>query len=192
MIHHVSGVALEPPFPAGTRLATFGLGCFWGAEWRFWQVPGVVVTMVGYAGGHTARPTYRQVCAGNTGHAEVVRVVYDPARVSYEALLRVFWEAHDPTQGDRQGNDVGPQYRSAIYVHDDDQRLAAEASRATYEEALRKARYGPITTEIAAAGEFWYAEEYHQQYLSKNPLGYCGHGGTGVACPLTPSAPPRS
>jgi len=182
--HFVLGTPLEPPYPAGTGLALFGLGCFWGAERLFWKLPGVVSTSVGYAGGHTPNPTYREVCSGRTGHAEVVQVVYDPARVSYDDLLKTFWEAHDPTQGMRQGNDVGTQYRSAIYWHGEEQRKAAEASRAAYERALGAAGHEPITTEIAPAPAYYFAEEYHQQYLAKNPGGYCGIGGTGVACPM--------
>jgi peptide-methionine (S)-S-oxide reductase len=182
--HEVNGAPLEPPFPAGTEEAVFGMGCFWGAERKFWQTPGVVTTAVGYAGGSTPNPTYREVCSGQTGHTEVVRVVFDPARVSYEELLRVFWENHDPTQGMRQGNDVGTQYRSAIYLHGDAQRRAAEASLAAYQETLRAAGFGAITTEIRDAPPFYYAEDYHQQYLHKNPGGYCGIGGTGVSCPV--------
>ncbi len=182
--HFVSGRPLKPPFPAGLEQAVFGLGCFWGAERKFWQAPGVFVTAVGYAGGHTPNPTYEEVCSGRTGHAEVVRVVFDPKAISYEALLKLFWESHDPTQGMRQGNDAGTQYRSAIYVYGDAQRRAAEASREAYQRALAKAGHGPITTEISAAPEFYYAEDYHQQYLAKNPDGYCGLGGTGVACPV--------
>jgi peptide-methionine (S)-S-oxide reductase len=181
--HFVNGARLEPPFPDGTELALFGLGCFWGAERKFWQTPGVVSTSVGYAGGHTPHPTYREVCSGQTGHTEVVRVVFDPKRVSYEELLRVFWEAHDPTQGMRQGNDVGTQYRSAIYTYGDAQARAAAASREAYQQALAASGHGAITTEVAEAPEFYYAEDYHQQYLAKNPGGYCGNGGTGVACP---------
>jgi peptide-methionine (S)-S-oxide reductase len=181
--HEVNGAPLEPPFPAGTEEAVFGMGCFWGAERKFWQTPGVVTTAVGYAGGSTPNPTYREVCSGQTGHTEVVRVVFDPARVSYEDLLRVFWENHDPTQGMRQGNDVGTQYRSAIYAHGDAQRRAAEASRAAYQGTLRASGFGAITTEIRDAPPFYYAEDYHQQYLHKNPGGYCGIGGTGVSCP---------
>jgi peptide-methionine (S)-S-oxide reductase len=181
--HYVSGAPLEGRAP-GLEEALFGMGCFWGAERMFWQTPGVVSTSVGYAGGFTPNPTYREVCSGQTGHAEVVRVVFDPARVRYEDLLRIFWEGHDPTQGMRQGNDVGTQYRSAIYAHGDDQRRAAEASRDAYQQVLTKAGYGAITTEIATAPEFYFAEDYHQQYLAKNPGGYCGHGGTGVSCPL--------
>jgi peptide-methionine (S)-S-oxide reductase len=181
--HFVNGAPLEPPFPAGMELALFGLGCFWGAERVFWKTPGVRSTSVGYAGGLTPNATYEEVCSGRTGHAEVVRVVFDPKQVSYDELLRVFWESHDPTQGMRQGNDVGTQYRSAIYAYGDAQRQAAEASRAAYEKALAAAGHGAITTEIRDAPEFYYAEGYHQQYLAKNPSGYCGLGGTGVACP---------
>jgi peptide-methionine (S)-S-oxide reductase len=182
--HTVLGTPLEPPFPPAMRTVTFGMGCFWGAEKKFWQLPGVYSTQVGYAGGVTPNPTYREVCSGGTGHTEVVRVVYDPAKVSFEELLRVFWENHDPTQGMRQGNDVGTQYRSGIYVDDDAQQKIAEASRATYQEQLARAGHGTITTEIAPLGEFFYAEDYHQQYLAKNPDGYCGLGGTGVSCPI--------
>ena len=182
--HFVLGTRLEPPFPAGTQRALFGLGCFWGAEKRFWSEPGVHTTAVGYAAGYTPNPTYDEVCSGLTGHNEVVLVVYDPARVSYERLLQAFWEGHDPTQGMRQGNDVGTQYRSGIYVHDAAQRAAAEASRAAYQAALAAAGHGAITTEIIDAPPFYYAEDYHQQYLAKNPNGYCGHGGTGVRCPV--------
>jgi len=183
-VHFVSGAPLEPPFPAGMELALFGLGCFWGAERKFWETPGVVSTSVGYAGGLTPNPTYREVCSGGTGHTEVVRVVFDPAKVSYETLLRVFWENHDPTQGMRQGNDVGTQYRSAIYTYGDEQRRQAEGSRDEYQKALARAGHGAITTEIREAPEFYYAEDYHQQYLAKNPGGYCGIGGTGVSCPV--------
>jgi peptide-methionine (S)-S-oxide reductase len=182
--HFVSGAPLAPPFPAGMRQAVFGLGCFWGAERKFWQAPGVFTTAVGYAGGYTPNPTYREVCSGRTGHTEAVLVVYDPATVSYEELLRIFWESHDPTQGMRQGNDVGTQYRSAVYAHGEEQLRAAEASREAYQQALRAQGYGDITTEIAPAPEFYYAEDYHQQYLAKNPDGYCGIGGTGVSCPV--------
>ena len=182
--HHVNGNPLAGPWPEGYRTAVFGLGCFWGAERKFWQTPGVYSTAVGYAGGYTPNPTYEEVCSGRTGHAEVVLVVFDPAKVSYEQLLQVFWESHDPTQGMRQGNDVGSQYRSAIYVTDAAQRAAAEASRTMFQERLSSAGYGTITTEIEAAGPFFYAEPYHQQYLSKNPSGYCGLGGTGVSCPI--------
>jgi peptide-methionine (S)-S-oxide reductase len=181
--HFVSGAPLEG-LPAGMQEAVFGMGCFWGAEKGFWTIPGVVSTSVGYAGGTTPNPTYREVCSGRTGHTEVVRVVFDPTRVRYEGLLRAFWEGHDPTQGMRQGNDVGTQYRSAIYTYGDDQQRAAEASREAYEKVLRTAGYGAITTEIAPAPPYYFAEEYHQQYLAKNPDGYCGHGGTGVSCPI--------
>jgi len=181
--HFVNGNRLEPPFPRGLSLTAFGMGCFWGAERCFWTRKGVYSTAVGYAGGFTPNPTYEEVCSGRTGHAEVVRVVFDPAAISYDELLRVFWESHDPTQGMRQGNDVGTQYRSAIYCHGAAQRAAAEASRDAYQRALTAARRGEITTEIAEAPEFYYAEAYHQQYLAKNPGGYCGLGGTGVACP---------
>ena len=181
--HFVNGNPLLPPFPAHLRLAMFGMGCFWGAERRFWQLPGVWTTAVGYSAGTTPDPDYRQVCSGRTGHSEVVRVVYDPAQIGYAQLLQVFWESHDPTQGMRQGNDVGTQYRSGIYVHDEAQREAAERSRNAYQERLSAAGYGPITTEILASPEFYYAEDYHQQYLAKNPAGYCGLGGTGVSCP---------
>ncbi len=181
--HFVNGAPLEGPFPEGLQLATFGMGCFWGAERKFWEQDGVFSTAVGYAGGHTPNPTYREVCSGRTGHAEVVQVVFDPRRVSYDQLLRLFWENHDPTQGMRQGNDVGTQYRSAIYTHGDDQKKAAEASRDAYAQSLAAAGHGAITTEIAAAPPFYYAEDYHQQYLAKNPDGYCGIGGTGVSCP---------
>jgi peptide-methionine (S)-S-oxide reductase len=182
--HAVLGTRLEPPFPEGMERAVFGLGCFWGAERLFWQTEGVWSTAVGYAGGHTPNPTYEEVCSGRTGHAEVVLVVFDPAKVSYEELLRTFWEGHDPTQGMRQGNDVGTQYRSAIYVTGEAQQKSAEASRDAYQAELAAAGYGEITTEITPAGEFWYAEDYHQQYLHKNPMGYCGLGGTGVSCPV--------
>ncbi|MST33392.1 peptide-methionine (S)-S-oxide reductase MsrA [Acidimicrobiaceae bacterium USS-CC1] len=181
--HFVNFHALQPPFPEGLATAVFALGCFWGAERRFWETPGVWSTAVGYAGGYTPNPTYEEVCSGRTGHAEAVLVVHDPAAVSYDELLAVFWESHDPTQGMRQGNDVGTQYRSAIYVAGDAQRAAAEASRDRYQVALRDAGHGTITTEIAPLGDFYYAEDYHQQYLAKNPGGYCGLGGTGVGCP---------
>jgi peptide-methionine (S)-S-oxide reductase len=181
--HVVLGSPMQPPFPPQTRTATFAMGCFWGAEKKFWSVPGVFSTQVGYAAGTTPNPTYREVCSGKTGHAEVVRVVFDPAKVSYRDLLRVFWENHDPTQGMRQGADVGSQYRSGIYVENSEQKTLAEASRGAYQERLRQAGFGPITTEILPEGEFYYAEDYHQQYLAKNPEGYCGLGGTGVACP---------
>jgi peptide-methionine (S)-S-oxide reductase len=180
----VSGARIVPPFPEGLEVADFAMGCFWGAERAFWTLPGVYATAVGYEGGTTPNPTYREVCTGRTGHAEAVRVVYDPARVRYEDLLRLFWESHDPTQGMRQGNDVGTQYRSAVFVHSGAQRRAAEASRDAYAGALRERGLGPITTEIRDAPPFYYAEEYHQQYLAKNPEGYCGLGGTGVACPV--------
>jgi peptide-methionine (S)-S-oxide reductase len=181
--HFVSGARLEPPFPAGAERAVFGMGCFWGAERKFWEAPGVYSTAVGYAGGYTPNPTYEEVCSGATGHTEAVLVVFDPAQISYENLLRVFWENHDPTQGMRQGNDVGTQYRSAVYCYGDAQPRAAEASRKAYQAVLDQAGHGPITTEIREAPEFYYAEDYHQQYLAKNPWGYCGIGGTGVACP---------
>ncbi len=182
--HHVNGARLEPPFPAGLEKALFGLGCFWGAEKKFWQTPGVYTTAVGYAAGQTPNPTYREVCSGATGHGEVVLVVFDPRKVSYTDLVKIFWESHDPTQGMRQGNDVGTQYRSGIYYYDDEQREAAERSRDAYQPQLSRAGYGTITTEIIPAPEFYYAEDYHQQYLSKNPSGYCGLGGTGVSCPV--------
>jgi peptide-methionine (S)-S-oxide reductase len=183
--HFVNGHRLQPPFPAGLETAVFGLGCFWGAEKKFWQVPGVYSTAVGYAGGLTPNPTYREVCTGMTGHNEAVLVVFDPKVVSYDTLLRVFWENHDPTQGMRQGNDVGTQYRSGIYFANDAQRAAAEASRDMYQAELTREGYGKITTEILPAPEFYYAEDYHQQYLAKNPHGYCGIGGTGVTCPTS-------
>ena len=182
--HYVNGAPLTGPFPEGSARAMFGLGCFWGAEKKFWQLDGVLTTAVGYAGGYTPNPTYREVCSGMTGHNEVVLVVYDPGRVSYAELLKTFWENHDPTQGMRQGNDVGTQYRSAIYYFDDAQREEAERSREVYQRQLMQAGYGPITTEIVSAPEFYYAEDYHQQYLAKNPNGYCGLGGTGVSCPV--------
>ena len=182
--HHVNRARLEPPFPAGLETALFGLGCFWGAEKKFWQLKGVYTTAVGYAGGFTPNPNYREVCTGQTGHNEVVLVVFDPKQVSYAELLKVFWESHDPTQGMRQGNDVGTQYRSGIYYYGDAQREAAERSKDAFQQKLRDAGYGAITTEILPAPEFYYAEDYHQQYLSKNPEGYCGLGGTGVACPV--------
>jgi peptide-methionine (S)-S-oxide reductase len=181
--HVVLGAPLLPPFPEGSERAIFAMGCFWGAERKFWNVDGIYTTAVGYAGGFTRNPTYREVCSGQTGHAEVVLVVYDPKRVTYADLLRVFWENHDPTQGMRQGNDVGTQYRSAVYTTSEAQKKAAEASREQYQQALAKARHGQITTEIAAEPPFYYAEDYHQQYLAKNPGGYCGLGGTGVSCP---------
>ncbi len=182
--HAVLGTPIKPPFPAGLETAVFGLGCFWGAERKFWQTEGVYSTAVGYAGGYTPNPTYEEVCSSRTGHAEVVLVVYDPKRISYRDLLKVFWEAHDPTQGMRQGNDVGTQYRSAVYYANDEQRRAAEETRDAYREALRRAGYGEITTEIAPAGLFYYAEEYHQQYLHKVPNGYCGLGGCPVQFPV--------
>ena len=181
--HFVTDARLGPPFPAEMELAVFGMGCFWGAERKFWEMPGVYSTAVGYAGGFTPNPTYEEVCSGRTGHAEVVRVVFDPEKVSYDDLLRIFWENHDPTQGMRQGNDSGTQYRSAIYCYGDVQGRAAESSRRAYQQVLSAARFGPITTEIRDAPEFYYAEEYHQQYLAKNPWGYCGIGGTGLRCP---------
>jgi len=181
--HFVNGHPLCEPFPAGYAQAVFGLGCFWGAERRFWELPGVYATAVGYGGGFTPNPTYQEVCSGQTGHNEVVLVIYDPAMISYSELLRVFWESHDPTQGMRQGNDVGTQYRSGIYTFDDAQQVAAERSRVDYQAALTRAGIGTITTEIKAAGPFYYAEDYHQQYLAKNPGGYCGLGGTGVCVP---------
>jgi peptide-methionine (S)-S-oxide reductase len=181
--HFVLHTPLQPPFPQGLELALFGMGCFWGAERLYWQAQGVYTTAVGYAAGFTPNPTYEEVCSGLTGHAEVVRVVFDPTKTSYEAMLRIFWESHDPTQGMRQGNDVGTQYRSGIYTHSQAQCRAAEASRDTYQKGLAEVGYGVITTEIAEAPEFYYAEGYHQQYLAKNPGGYCGLGGTGVACP---------
>jgi peptide-methionine (S)-S-oxide reductase len=182
--HWVNGNSIKPPFPAGMETAIFGLGCFWGAERKFWQLPGVHATAVGYAGGPTPNPTYQEVCSGMTGHNEVVLVVYDPRKVSFEALLKTFWESHDPTQGMRQGNDAGTQYRSGIYVASPVQRRAAEESRAVFQKSLDKAGYGQITTEILEAPPFYYAEDYHQQYLAKNPNGYCGLGGTGVSCPI--------
>ncbi len=182
--HFVSGRTLVPPYPDGFEVAEFALGCFWGEERKFWQTPGVWVTAVGYQGGFTPNPTYKEACTGRTGHAEAVRVVFDPANVSYEELLRVFWEAHDPTQGMRQGNDVGTQYRSVIFARSDAQRRAAEASRDAYQARLTEAGFGAITTEIVDAPDFYFAEDYHQEYLAKNPAGYCGVGGTGVACPV--------
>jgi peptide-methionine (S)-S-oxide reductase len=182
--HFVNGNRIVAPFPADLRRAMFGLGCFWGAERKFWQLPGVYSTAVGYAGGQTPNPTYEEVCSGYTGHNEVVLVVYDPAKVSFDALLKVFWESHDPTQGMRQGNDIGTQYRSGIYAFDVEQRTTAEASRDSYSAELKRAGYETITTEILDAPTFYYAEEYHQQYLAKNPDGYCGLGGTGVSCPI--------
>jgi peptide-methionine (S)-S-oxide reductase len=182
--HFVNGNAMEPPYPAGSIAAMFGLGCFWGAERKFWELPGVHVTAVGYAAGYTPNPTYEEVCSGATGHNEVVHVVFDPARISYERLLQVFFESHDPTQGMRQGNDVGTQYRSGIYGFSQAQQTAAERAKAAFAPVLAKAGFGPVTTEILPAPEFYYAEAYHQQYLAKNPNGYCGLGGTGVACPI--------
>ena len=182
--HLVLNAPLQPPFPAGTARAMFGMGCFWGAERKFWQAGGVVTTAVGYAAGSTPNPTYEEVCSGMTGHNEVVLVVFDPARIAYDALLRIFWESHDPTQGMRQGNDIGTQYRSGIYCFDDAQARAAIAARDIFSPALRAAGYGAITTEILPAPEFYYAEAYHQQYLARNPNGYCGLGGTGVTCQI--------
>jgi peptide-methionine (S)-S-oxide reductase len=182
--HHVNGARLEPPFPAGSETALFGLGCFWGAEKKFWNVKGVYTTAAGYAAGFTPNPTYSEVCTGQTGHNEVVLVVFDPKQVSYADLLKVFWESHDPTQGMRQGNDVGTQYRSGIYYYSEAQREAAERSKEAFQQKLGDAGYGRITTEVIPAPEFYYAEDYHQQYLSKNPDGYCGLGGTGVTCPV--------
>jgi peptide-methionine (S)-S-oxide reductase len=181
--HVVLGTPIAAPFPEGFAQAVFGLGCFWGAERKFWEAPGVYTTAVGYAGGFTPNPTYEEVCSGRTGHTEAVLVVFDPSATTYEALLKVFWEAHDPTQGMRQGNDVGTQYRSAIYTTDDAQANAAVRSREMFQEALARSGFDEITTEVAAAGPFYYAEDYHQQYLAKNPNGYCGLGGTGVTCP---------
>ena len=182
--HDVLGTPLQPPFPEGFQCAMFGMGCFWGAERKFWQADGVYTTAVGYAGGFTPNPTYEEVCSGRTGHNEVVFVVFDPAKTSYDEMLRVFWENHDPTQGMRQGNDVGTQYRSGIYTFDAAQAEAAEASRVMFQEQLQKSGYGDITTEVVDAPTFFYAEDYHQQYLAKNPNGYCGLGGTGVSCPI--------
>jgi peptide-methionine (S)-S-oxide reductase len=183
--HFVNGRQLQPPYPQGLEQAVFGLGCFWGAERKFWELgEGIFTTAVGYAGGHTRNPTYEEVCSGRTGHTEAVLVVFDPRKISYEQLLKTFWESHNPTQGMRQGNDVGTQYRSAIYAFSDTQLKAAEASKAAYQKALAAKGLGSITTEIAPAGEFYFAEDYHQQYLAKNPAGYCGLGGTGVSCPI--------
>ena len=183
--HFVNGHALKAPYPEGLETAVFGLGCFWGAERKFWELgKGVYVTAVGYAGGSTPNPTYEETCSGRTGHTEVVLVVFDPAQVTYDQLLKTFWESHNPTQGMRQGGDIGTQYRSAIYTHGDAQLKAAEASKAAYNKALAAMGHGAITTEIAPAGEFYFAEDYHQQYLAKNPAGYCGLGGTGVSCPI--------
>lgn len=181
--HYVNGNSLKPPFPEGMKTAMFGMGCFWGAERKFWETEGVYTTAVGYAAGYTPNPTYREVCSGMTGHNEVVFVVYDPSVISYEGILKVFWENHDPTQGMRQGNDTGTQYRSGIYTYSEEQRKLAEASRDAYQKRLSSEGYGKITTEIIDAPEFYYAEDYHQQYLAKNPGGYCGLGGTGVSCP---------
>ena len=189
--HEVLGTSLVPPYPDGTQVAEFALGCFWGAEKMFWQIPGVVTTAVGYEGGHTPNPTYEEVCTGRTGHAESVRVVYDPAKVSYQDLLKVFWESHDPTQGMRQGNDLGTQYRSAIFYRDAGQKEAAEKSRAAYQKVLTAAGYGEITTELVQASESYFAEDYHQQYLHKVPNGYCPDHGTGVACPVGVAAADR-
>jgi peptide-methionine (S)-S-oxide reductase len=183
--HFVNGHPLQPPYPGGLEQAVFGLGCFWGAERKFWELgDGVYVTAVGYAGGHTKNPTYEEVCSGRTGHTEVVLVAFDPTNISYDSLLKTFWESHNPTQGMRQGNDVGTQYRSAIYTYGDAQREAAVASKASYQKALAAKGLGTVTTEVAPAGPFYFAEDYHQQYLAKNPAGYCGLGGTGVSCPL--------
>lgn len=182
--HYVNGHPLKPPYPEGMETALFGMGCFWGAERKFWQLDGVYTTAVGYAAGITPNPTYQEVCTGRTGHNEVVYVVFDPSVISYSELLKVFWENHDPTQGMRQGNDVGTQYRSGIYVYSESQRKVAQATRETYQQALNAADYGEITTEILDAPEFYYAEDYHQQYLAKNPNGYCGLGGTNVSCPV--------
>ena len=190
--HFVNGHRLEPPFPDGLERAMFAMGCFWGAERKFWQMRGVHSTAVGYAAGSTPNPTYREVCSGMTGHAEVVLVVFDPKAVTYDELLKTFWESHDPTQGMRQGNDVGTQYRSGIYYTDEAQRVAAERSRDAFQTELARARYGSITTEILPAPEFYYAEDYHQQYLAKNPGGYCGLGGTGVSCPVGVAAARQS
>jgi peptide-methionine (S)-S-oxide reductase len=189
--HFVNGHPLSPPFPDGLERAMFGMGCFWGAEKKFWQLTGVYATAVGYAAGHTPNPTYREVCSGMTGHTEAVLVVFDPTTISYDELLKVFWENHDPTQGMRQGNDTGTQYRSGIYAYGDAQRTAAERSRDMYQPKLTAAGYGPITTEVLPAPEFYYAEDYHQQYLAKNPDGYCGLGGTGVSCPVGVSVASR-
>lgn len=183
-LHFVNGNSMLPPFPAGMQQALFGLGCFWGVERKFWQLPGVWTTAAGYSGGHTSNPSYEEVCTGRTGHAEVVLVVFDPKVIEYRGLLKVFWEAHDPTQGMRQGGDIGTQYRSAIYWQTPEQQQDAEASRATYDAALRAAGHGPVTTEVREASAFYYAEDFHQQYLAKNPAGYCGIGGTGVTCAI--------
>jgi peptide-methionine (S)-S-oxide reductase len=182
--HFVTGTPLKGPYPEDSEIAMFGLGCFWGAERAFWQLPGVLVTAVGYAGGYTPNPTYEEVCSGQTGHNEVVRVVFDPKRISYGKLLKAFWESHNPTQGMRQGNDVGTQYRSGIYTYSEEQAREAQASKDAYQSELSARGFGPITTEIVPAREFYFAEDYHQQYLAKNPRGYCGLGGTGVSCPI--------
>ena len=182
--HFVNGHPLKPPFPEGLETAMFGMGCFWGAERKFWEADGVYTTAVGYAAGHTPNPTYQEVCSGLTGHNEVVLVVFDPKKISYDQILKIFWESHDPTQGMRQGNDFGTQYRSGLYYFSDEQRQAAEVSRDMFQTALNAKHYGPITTEILPAPTFYYAEDYHQQYLAKNPGGYCGLGGTGVSCPI--------
>ena len=189
--HDVNGHSLTPPYPEGFETLVVGMGCFWGAEKAFWSVPGVYVTAVGYAGGYTPNPTYEEVCSGRTGHNEVVLVVFDPKVVSYDALLKLFWEGHNPTQGMRQGNDIGTQYRSSIFTYSEEQKRKAEASRAAYEAVLKDRGYGPVTTEIVDAPEFYFAEDYHQQYLSKNPSGYCGLGGTGVSCPIGIGEPAR-
>ena len=186
--HHVLGTPLKAPFPAHLETAVFGMGCFWGAERVFWQAPGVYTTAVGYAGGYTPNPTYEETCSGKTGHTEAVLVVFDPAEITYEEILKRFWEGHDPTQANRQGNDIGTQYRSAVYTTTPEQAQAVEASKATFGERLTAAGYGPIATEIAELGEFYYAEDYHQQYLAKVPNGYCGLGGTGVSCPIGTNA----
>ena len=190
--HEVLGGPLAPPYPDGAEVAEFAMGCFWGAERIFWQTRGVLSTAVGYAGGFTPNPTYEEVCSGSTGHTEMVRVVFDPAQISYEELLKVFWEGHDPTQGMRQGNDVGTQYRSAIHYRSPEQQKAAETSKGAYQEILTSHGHGPITTEIVPAGEFYFAEEYHQQYLDKNPWGYCPDNGTGVTCPVGLGVTPQS
>jgi peptide-methionine (S)-S-oxide reductase len=182
--HAVNGHPVVPPFPDGFERIVFGMGCFWGAERKYWEAPGVYTTAVGYAGGHTPNPTYREVCSGMTGHTEVVLVVFDPGLTSLDAMLRLFWENHDPTQGMRQGNDVGTQYRSAVFTYSADQQRAVESTQAAFQEGLTVAGFGPITTEVADAQRFYYAEDYHQQYLAKNPNGYCGMGGTGVSCPV--------
>lgn len=182
--HFVNGNPISTPFPDGLQQAVFGLGCFWGAERKFWETSGVYSTAVGYAGGNTPDATYQQVCSGSTGHAEVVLVVFDPEQISFRELARVFWESHDPTQGDRQGNDIGTQYRSAIYTNSDEQEAEARSSMRSYQDELKRANFGAITTEISPLDKFWYAEDYHQQYLAKNPGGYCGLGGTGVSCPV--------